>query len=260
MERNGIKAETWLAANHPSQREWATHTKGIFSRDYAEDLRSYDAEEQSVELSRDGLYELLPNGLFFTGDELRGIDEKDFAWTDKVLRDRVNRIKTALLPFDSSYFNHSLALELQLNEMLSEKHELLLQTLFGNRFSNERNPYIRQMAPLTTHAAHIRGDYRFLCKAISCILGFKTYHKMTENRVRFIVNRPGLDRKAFLNYLDELEPFFHFVEEWFIPFELQCDFKVRDYERDDRFEGPNKLLLDYNATLGNKPRKQQTEP
>lgn len=256
MERNGIKAETWLAATHPSQREWVARTKGIFSRDYAEDLRSCDPEQSSVELSRDGLYEILPNGLFFKGTELQGVDPSDFAWTERVLKQRYERIKTALLPFDSSYFNHSLALEHQLNDTLAEKNDLLLQTLTGKDFSEEHNPYIRPMALMLLQAARIRGDYRFLSKYITLILGYKTDYKLTENRVRFIVNRPDLDRKAFLNYLDELEPFFRFVEEWFVPFELQCDFKVRDYERDDRIEGPNRLLLDYNATLGNKPRKQ----
>ena len=256
MERNGIKAETWLVAKHPSQKEWVAHTDGIFSRDYAEDLRSCNLEEASVDLSRDGLYEILPNGLFFTGEELRGIDDRDFGWTDKVLRDRAARIKTVLRPFDTSFFNHSLALEHRLNETLSEKNELLLQTLAGKDFSEEHNPYIRPMALMIPQAARIRGDYRFLCKYITLVLGCKTDYKFTENRVRFIVNRPDLDRTAFLNYLEDLEPFFRFVEEWFVPFELQCDFKVRDYERDDHIKGPNKLLLDYNATLGNKPRKQ----
>ena len=256
MERNGIKAETWLAAKHPSQKEWVAHTEGIFSRDYAEDLRSCNLEEASVDLSRDGLYEILPNGLFFTGEELRGIDDRDFGWTDKVLRDRAARIKTVLRPFDTSFFNHSLALEHRLNETLAEKNELLLQALTGKDFSKEHNPYIRQMASMLPQAARLRGDYRFLCKVITCVLGHKTDYKMSESHVRFIVNRPNMDRKTFLDYLDELEPFFRFVEEWFVPFELQCDFKVRDYERDDRMEGPNKLLLDYNATLGNKPRKQ----
>lgn len=256
MERNGIKAETWLSVTHSSQKEWVVRTKGIFSRDYAEDLRSCSPEEASVELSRDGLYEILPNRLFFTGEELLGVEAKDFEWTDNVLRNRVERIKTALLPFDSSYFNHSLALEHKLNRTLAGKNELLLQTFTGEDFSEEHNPYIRQMAIMLPQAAHLRGDYRFLCKYITLILGYKTDYKLTENRVRFIVNRSNLDRKAFLSYLDEMESFFHFVEEWFVPFELQCDFKVRDFERDDRMEGPNKLLLDYNATLGNKPRKQ----
>ena len=256
MERNGIKAETWLSVTHPSQRDWVARTKGIFSRDYAEDLRSFDSEEASVELSRDGMYETLPNGLFFKGTELQGIDPSDFVWTEKVLQQRRERIKTALLPFDSSYFNHSLALEHTLNETLAEKNKLLLKTLTGKDYSDEHNPYIRLMAPLLAQAAHIRGSYRFLCKYITLILGYRTDYKLAENRVRFIVNRRDMDRKTFLNYLNELEPFFRFVEEWFVPFELQCDFKVRDYERDDRMEGPNKLLLDYNATLGNKPRKQ----
>ena len=259
MDNGRIKAETWIAVHHPSVEAWLARYEGIFSRNYSGDFRLCDPGTLTVELSRDGLYEILPSGLFFKGTELQGVDSSDFEWTQKVLKQRRERVKTALLPFDSSFFNHSLALENKLNETLAEKNELLLQTFTGKDHSNAPNPYIRQIAPLLAQAAHIRGNYRTLCKAITCLLGYRTDYKLMENRVRFIVNRPDMDRKTFLNYLDTLEPFFRFVEEWFIPFELQCEFKVRDYGRDSRMEGPNRLLLDYNATLGNKPRKQQTE-
>lgn len=260
MERNGIKAETWIAAHHPSQREWIAHHKGIFTRNYADDLRSCDPETTNVELSRDGLYEILPQKLFFRGNELQGSDKSDFEWTEKVLRQRLERIKTVLLPFDTSYFNLSLALEQEVNESLAEKTSLLLRSFVGKDYASDRNPYIRKMAPMMLQAARLRGKYPVLCRIITCVLGYPTHYLKKGDRIRFVVNRPDLDQNAFLNYLDELKPFFHWVEEWFIPFEFQCEFKVRDYGRDDRFVGPNKLLLDYNATLGNQPHKATTEP
>ena len=260
MERNGIKAETWIAAHHPSREEWIARQKGIFSRNYSEDLRSCNPDTANVELSRDGLYEILPNKLFFKGTELQGINQVDFEWTDRVLKQRVERIKTVFLPFDSSYFNHSLALEKKVNESLAEKTSLLLKTFVGEDFTSDRNPYIRLMAPMLLQAASLRGRYAVLSRIITCVLGYKTHYLKKGERIRFVVNRPNLDRNAFLNYLNELEPFFQWVEEWFIPLELRCEFKVRDYERDDRFAGPNKLLLDYNATLGNQLHKAVTEP
>ena len=259
MERNGIKAETWIAAHQPSQKEWVTFHKGIFSRNYTEDLCSCDPETAHVELSRDGLYELLPNRLFFKGNELRGIQKVDFEWTERVLKQRIERIKTVFLPFDTSYFNHSLALERELNGALSEKTALLLQAFVGEDGERQSNPYIRKMTPMTLQAARLRGKFPVLCGIITCILGYPTQCFRKGDRIRFVVNRPGLERKAFLNYLDELAPFFQWVEEWFIPFELRCEFKVRDYSREDRFEGPNKLLLDYNATLGNQPHNNVTD-
>ena len=255
MDSKGIKAETWIAVHYPSQKEWIVRHDGIFSRNYSGDLRLCKPEETTLELSRNGLYEILPNGLFFTGRELQGKDEEDIKWTERVLKQRRERIKTVLLPFDSSYFNHSLALENTLNETLAKGNGIVLKEFFGDDFVDERNPYIRKMVPMVAQAAKIRGDYHFLCKAFSLILGFKTEVRLIHDRVRFIINRPGLDKEAFLKYLDELKTFFQFVEEWFVPFEMQCEFKVRDYSRDDRFEGANKLMLDYNATLGNKPYK-----
>ena len=172
MERNGIKAETWIAAHHPSQKEWVARQKGIFSRNYADDLRSCDPETANLELSRDGLYEVLPHKLFFKGNELQGINQVDFEWTDRVLKQRVERIKTVFLPFDSSYFNHSLALEQEVNESLAAKTSLLLQAFTGKDFSSESNPYIRTMAPMLLQAAHLRGNYPVLCRIISCVLGY----------------------------------------------------------------------------------------
>lgn len=255
MESKEIKAETWITVHYPFQKEWIVWQKGIFSRNYSGDLRSCDPEKQTLELSRNGLYEILPNTLFFTGRELLGKDQEDTKWIERVLKQRLEKIKTVMLPFDSSYFNHSLALENKLNETLADKNAIVLKEFFGNDYANEPNVYIRKMVPMIAQAATLRGNYRLLCKIISLMLGYKTDFKMIRYRVRFIVNRPGLNRNAFLKYLDELKPFFQFVEEWFIPFELQCEFKVKDYTRDDRFEGNTKMLLDYNATLGNKPHK-----
>ena len=129
-----------------------------------------------------------------------------------------------------------------------------MKDFLGLDLSQEKNPYVRKLAPMAAQAAHIRGDYRFICNALGCALGYKTTYKVTPDRVRFTIHRPNLDRTSFLRYLDELRPLFQWVEEWFVPFELQCEYKVRDYTRDDHFAGPNKLMLDYNATLGNKPQ------
>lgn len=255
MEHKELKAETWLAAHYPSQKEWLVHHKGIFSRNYADDLRECHPEQATLELSRDGLYEILPNGLFFTGRELTNKDQEDFRWGEHVLKQRLERIKTVFQPFDSSFFNHSLALENQLNATLAEKKEVLLNDFLDVDLSKERNPYIKKMASIVAQAARIRGDYRFLCKILNCILGYKTTYKLLKGRVRFTIHRPNLDHDAFLRYLDELQPFFQWLEEWFVPFELRCEFNVRDFTRDDHFEGPNKLMLDYNATLGNKPQQ-----
>lgn len=254
MEPKELKAETWLSVHLPSQTEWTVRHKGIFSRNYSGDLLTCRPEQQNLELSRDGLYEILPHNLFFTGNELSNIDKGDFQWTERVLKQRLERIKTVFLPFDSSFFNHSLALEKQLNATLSDKSEVVVSDFLGVDLSKDKNPYVRKMAPMMAQAARIRGDYRFLCKALGCALGYKTTYKLMPDRVCFTVHRPDLDRVTFLSYLDELRPLFQWVEEWFVPFELQCEFKVRDYTRDDHFAGSNKLMLDYNATLGNKPQ------
>ena len=259
MEHKDLKAETWLAAHHPSPKEWIVRQHGVFSRNYSGDLRECQPEQQTIELSRDGLYETLPQHLFFTGRELADNDKEDFRWTERVLKQRLERIKTVFLPFDSFYFNHSLALENQLNTTLADKNEVVMKDFLGLDFSKEKNPYVRKLAPMVAQAARVRGDYRFLCQALGYALGYKTTYKVMPDRVRFIVHRPDLDRNTFLRYLDELRPLFQWVEEWFLPFELQCEYKVRDYTRDDHFAGPNKLMLDYNATLGNKPQQTLKE-
>ena len=255
MDNSIIKAETWITVNHPSVEEWQAQYKGIFSRNYSGDLRSCEAENNTIELSRDGLYEILPNMLFFTGNELLGKDAEDFKWTERVLKQRKERIKNVMMPLDSYYFNDSISLEKTLNDVIDKKTFILLQTLTGIDFSKEANPFIRKMAPAILQVAKLRGDYRFLCRMMTIVLGYKTCYQLNNNRVRFVVNRPNLSHDAFLSYLEELRPFFQFVEEWFVPFELQCEYKVRDYTRNSRFEGFNKLMLDYNATLGNQSHK-----
>ena len=255
MESKNLKAETWLSVHYPSRKEWIARYKGIFSRNYSRDMRLCQPDENNVELSRDGLYEILPSALFFTGQELEAKKDDDFKWIDKVLRQRLDRIKTVFLPFDSVYFNHSLDLEKTINDTLYDKTRMLLRDIVGTDFSDNACPYVRAMAPFVLQAAKLRGDYRSLCGLMTCILGYKTEYQMKKNRVRFIVNRLDLDKTGFLAYFDELKPFFAFVEEWFVPFELRCEYKVRDYERGSCFSGSNKLLLDYNANMNHGHRQ-----
>lgn len=254
MEAKNIKAETWLVAHYPSRKEWVARHKGIFSRNYSGDMRSCKPEDGDVDLSRDGLYEILPSALFFTGQELMEKDYNDFAWIERVLKQRLDRIKTVMLPFDSAYFNKTLALESSVNTTLAAKPQMLLETLIGTDFSDEKDPHIAMMAPYTVQAAQLRGNFRTLCNLITHVLGYKTDFQLKKSRVRFVVNRYDLSKAEFLAYYDELKPFFAFVEEWFVPFELRCEYKIRDYGRGCSFTGTNKLMLDYNSTLGNKSR------
>ncbi len=251
MESKDIKAETWLSVHYPFKKEWIVRQKGIFSRNYSGDFCSCSPESVSVELSRDGLYEILPNALFFTGRELQDKDDTDFKWTERVLRQRLDRIKTVMLPFDSEYFNSTLALEKEVNETVGAKIPTLLQVLVGDDFTNESDPYITKICPFTLQAARLRGNYRTLCRLMTFILGYKTDYRLKKGRVTFIVHRPDLSHEGFLSYYDELKPFFAFVKEWFVPFEMDFEYKIRDYKRSCRFAGPNKLLLDYNSTLSN---------
>ncbi len=244
-----IKAETWLSVHFPSRKEWIARKKSIFSRNYSGDLRSCQPEYGLVELSRDGLYDIFPNFLFYTGSELEKKNLVDFKWIEKVLKQRRERIRTVFQPFDSSFFNHSLAIEKEVNSTVDDKVGILVAALTGKDFSKEPNKYIRGMAPFVLQAAKLRGDYNTLCGIITCLLNHNTTYRLKNKKVRFVVNNPDLSHDEFVSYMEELKPFFKFVEEWFVPFELNCECKVRDYGRKCRFKGNNKLMLDYNATL-----------
>ena len=75
-----IKAETYLTSFLDSCKVVLVEPEGVFSRNYANDLIEVDTDEFDkklvLKLSRDSVFHILPEGMFFVENKLREIAKK----------------------------------------------------------------------------------------------------------------------------------------------------------------------------------------
>ena len=65
QEKQELKAEVLLSTYYPDVKEWDAQYGSFFSRNYSGDLRECHPDMRTIELSRNGIYDLLPEKLFF---------------------------------------------------------------------------------------------------------------------------------------------------------------------------------------------------
>ena len=123
-----LRAETVLNALSIAVSTINVHTKGTFFSNYCEDLlnvKEPNMAGRSVVLSRDGLFHLLPEALFFHEDSLRNSKKKK----NPQLPDK-EHIFDFFVPFDTELFNVSLELENRIQFLENGTVCILLKELY----------------------------------------------------------------------------------------------------------------------------------
>ncbi len=249
-ENQELKAELLLSSYFPEVNEWDAQYGSFFSRNYSGDLRSCNGETQTVMLSRNGMYDILPEKLFFDDTELRFLETRDFAFKISEVYEEEKNIKAYFLPFDSYFFNQSLRLERIVTHILDNKTKLMLKLLFDYDIDAEENPYVRMLAPLLIHVTDIRADIDLITKILSIILNCKVECRiLCPDQVLFIVNKLQLDSKGYAAFMKDLKPLFNFVQYWLMPMETECDYRVKDFEQKFILSDERALVLDYNTQI-----------
>lgn len=245
-----ILAELLLSTYFPEVKEWKAEYGSFFSRNYSGDLISVQQETNTVSLSRNGIYDILPEKMFFDVEELRNKEPREFALLISEIYEMEKNIKDYFLPFDTFFFNQSMRLHKVVGHMIDNKTELLLRTLFDYHIENEENIYVRQLAPLLLNVTEIRGDFNMLKSVLAVILDCRVdYNLPRQDEVVFTVHKIGLNSREYLAYMKELEPLFDFVQYWFVPMEMDCHYKVKDYQQKFILSVDRPLVLDYNTQI-----------
>lgn len=243
-----LSAELLLSVYYPEIKEWTANYGSFFTRNYAGDLKNIDANVRAVSLSRNGIYDVLPEKLFFDPNELRHKESRAFAQRVTEIYEEEKNIQKYFLPFDSFFFNRSLNVHMNVNRMVDDKTELLLKILFDYDIREEKNPYVRMLAPLLLQVTELRGDLDRLSTMLSAIIGCQVdYRIVNQDRVVFTVHKHNLCSKEYKESMLELRPLFVFVKEWFVPMELDCDYQVKDYQQPFVLSDERPLVLDYNT-------------
>ena len=265
LSYENIKAEAFLASLKDSISDLELVFQGVFSRNYLNDIIECDVytlsdnDKYDFWLSRDGLFHILPEGLFFDEELLRRIEkeknkEKFKATTEKIHKEK-EKIKLFFHPFDKTYFVLRFELEKKLNEIMKNKTQLFIDELFDIYNINNDNHLINRIKPLLLIASEIRGN-KMIMRDILINLFFPAkvdvriadkYISSANTRKCFkvTIHIEKLSNASYKSIKKDLDAFVQFFYEWFLPADMAYEFKIKDIK--ETFVLGKEMTLDYNT-------------
>jgi hypothetical protein len=248
QETQNIAAETLLAL-----WEDIPHLKvcceSRFARNYSEDLLHIDADKDSttVFLSRDGIYHLLPKGLFFTENQLNEEKKRknDFKSAYDKMKKQKKEAQSFFQPYDTELFKLSVEEERKINSLFFAGNKVWLSDLP----EISKNEYINKLIPLLPYASQLRGDFPLLIDLLKFIFEVEKIEikELKPLHSRFIIHKEGLSKEQYLAMDEEIKTFFNFFSHWFLPVEKEYDFRIKDCKHPFKLE--KGVVLDYNTNI-----------
>jgi len=245
---HNINAETLIALLDKTD-DLRIQPEGVFSRNYSEDIKKIepDIDKTTLTVARDGIYHLLPEGIFFKENELKDDGKKgnDFATSYDKIKKKKKDIFNFFQPFDTAFFYLTLELEKKLNQITDKGNRVFLPEI-ENKKGNEK---IDKIIPLIPFASKIKGNLSLLSDLLKNMLEVEKVEivKINHLHTRFYIHIEGLTKNEFLDLDEEVAGFFDFFTYWFLPVEQKFDFRIKDKKQP--FILGESLILDYNTHL-----------
>ena len=250
LDTKGIKAETLITMLNVHDH-LHVQAKGVFSRNYSEDVLMMDHEKNktTIDVARNGIFHLLPQGLFFDENLLAGNTKSSFEF-EKVYKELARKKKDALTffrPFDTAFFKLTLELEQKLNTIAQAGNNTLIDAFIDTSEIENDNKYIASIKKLLPFANQIRGNLPLIVDILKNLFSCKKIDMQTISPLykRFIIHKEGLNKKEYHEMEKEIKPTFNFLCHWFLPVEQKFDYRIKDYTRPFKFQ--NSPILDYNT-------------
>jgi len=249
-----FKAEVLLSA-WDIDPDFDVQMEGVFPRNFEDDLIGIENgdEKPVVTLSRDGIFHLLPEGLFFPENMLKNESRRsyDFKREHTELKKRKKEAMSFFKFFDTEFFKLDWALENKVNDFAKNGTTILNNSFLSeaNTDTTTDNRYIAKIKTLLPFASQIRGNIPLLVDILKCVISVEKIEvvKIGLFHQRFMVYKEGLNSGEYMDMDKELTTFFDYFCHWFLPFELQYDFRIKDDKQ--TFTLGNPLILDYNTHL-----------
>ena len=236
-----VKAESILSLY--GLADAVVEMKGIFHRNYSPDLMSNPTDKDRIELSRDSIYHQLPEGLFFTDNDLNNSEN---------LKEKKRKRKFFFQPFDIEYFNLSLKVEQKINTIFG-KYLFNLNGLSNWNISQETIDDAFNVLNLSDFVSEIRGNELLIINILKMILNIEKIELMKNTHAdcgiqkTFIIHIPKLSAEEYFQKNHQIAKMFEVFKEYFLPFDIDYDFKIKDKQQ--KFLLYEDLILDYNTNL-----------
>lgn len=256
---NNLLGEFQIVNSDVGSNAYVSRYAGRFFNGYSEDLLALDTENNSFVFSRDGLFRILPESLFF--DEQYLCDSTTLEdVTQKMEETKRHRelLDAFFEPFDTILEQRMLELHTVLDDIESENVAFVLKELYDVDIRRIHNPHVRRLARLLLDGDKLKGDIKIIPFYVRSILGFKTSCRIASRVVdedasiyhtelKFIIYIEGLSADQYRKQMDDFEEFFWYLEQWFLPFDCEVDFCIKDYQQ--KFVLGQQMVLDYNISL-----------
>ncbi len=261
MYGKNIKAEVLLNYIYPELSDkWVAKNKGTFFRNYSDDIMDLDTNNNIVELSRDGFLKLLPPGFLANKDEFLGANTSPKARKNVSIAERKRQelLKDLFVPIDTLNLRNYLKLESNIAKIHNNKLYYILKEYYEIDANEIKNKYIDYILPFVLFSKQLRGDIGFVQSVLSVLLDCKVDMKKgryTQShweacslpQVEYTLHIPQMTNAQYNELINELNPFFDFIREWFIPFDLHTEFYVRDFSENTLNKS---MTLNYDLNIG----------
>lgn len=169
-----LRAEALL--NYLPEEKWKVELKGSHKRNAYDDVLSVNFEEDEIkiELSRDGLYDILPEALFHPVDRFENIPPHEYKerFTQECEQQQSEEINAR--KYFRLFDNYILDLNCELDRIKEETYEdnsflsnILCDSLSENYSSNR---FIKNLIPFIPFCSKIRGNIDFITLILRKIL------------------------------------------------------------------------------------------
>jgi hypothetical protein len=131
-----------------------------------------------------------------------------------------------------------------------------LKEYYNFDLAAETNALVKEAAVLLPFVSRWRGDFNFVANLLKILieceveLSIGRYSHIDTTicwlpRVRYDLVIPGLTPETYRERMEEIEPLICFIKEWFIPFDVICEIKIKEHHPISSKLG--RVTLDYNT-------------
>lgn len=253
--QNNILGELFIVNKDINIDDYVVNNKGRFFRGYRDDM-IINLEEHTLEFSRDGLMRILPEYMFFDEQFLRQykVDE-DLEKRNGELKSQKEQLSVFFDAFDTIFERRNIELHRVIDHIESNRVEFILKELYDIDIHRIRNVHVRKLARLLLDGDKVKGNLQMIpffvrsilgvnisCRSVARVVDEKNSFYHTE--LQFFIFIEGLTSKEYRQKMEEYDEFFWYLEQWFLPFDCDLDFCIKDFHQN--FVLGQEMTLDYN--------------
>lgn len=250
-------AEMQIIQSGQDIHDYVARYKGCFYRGYNADLIKINRVEKAIELSRDGIMRNLPESLFFNEQYLRdSSDEEVLKERESELEVQREQLSVFFEAFDTILERGLLELHKCVDSIECGKEEFVLKELYDIDIHRFHNPYVCKLARLLLDGDRLKGNIHLIpffvksildenisCRRVSRVVDeLKSIYYI---ELQFVIYIEGLSTEEYRQRMDEYDEFFWYLEQWFMPFDCEVDYCIKDINQ--TFVLGQQMTLDYNV-------------